>query len=148
NGYFSIAKRPLWFETDDTTVLTAVCSTRYVHSKFIEIPLRLTFSIGRPSAIRYDRSKMGSNFNYTLFEQKFNSVSQSSTLKIESSISTEQIHNIADLSFSITAGSNSMDVLINIKYIKYSNFNWEGLSGCLCLFKTTYESRTRLKEPP
>lgn len=150
DGYFSIAKRPLWFETEDTTVLTAVCCARYVRSKFVEIPLRLTYSTGRASPHRYDRSKMDSKFNYSTFVQTFESLSQSSTVNVDSSTDTEQIYSIGDLSFFIAAGSSNKDVSINIRYIEYSNFNFNryDLLGCLYLFKTTYESRTRLKEPP
>jgi hypothetical protein len=148
HGYFSIAKRPLWFETEDTTVLTAACDTRYVRSKFVEIPLRLTFSTGKPYAIIYDRSKIDTTFDYSKFEETFERQCSSSTLKVKSSISTEQTYRIGDLSFSVTAGSNNKTVSIKIKYINFTNFEWYGLPGCLCLFKTTYKSRTRLKEPP
>ena len=147
-GYFSIAKRPLLFETDNTTVLTAVCCARYARSNFVEIPLRLTFSTGKPSVNRYDRSRMDLTFDSTAFENRFESYSQSSTLEVESSRDKEQIYNIGDLSFCIAADSSDSDVSIDIKYIKYSNFKCHSLPGGLCLFKITYESRTILKQPP
>ena len=147
-GYFSIGKRPLYFEKDDTNILTAVCYSRYVRSKFIEIPLRLTYSIGKLPLIKYDKTKIDLNFNYLIFEENFERQSQNSRLKIISSIDKEQTYRVGDLSFSIPAGSNNKKVLINIQYINVLNFPWNSLPGCVCLFKLTYESRTRLKEPP
>ena len=151
DGYFSIAKRPLWFESQDTTILTAVCRARYVRSKFIEIPLRLTFTSGKIPVQGNHRSKMESTFNYSMFIETFERLSQSSTMSVDASTSTtEQIFTIGPLQFSIAAGSNDKDVSIDIKSIDCSNFNFcqYGLPECLCLFKTTYESRRRLKEPP
>lgn len=150
DGYFSIAKRPLCFENNETTILTAVCCSRYVRSKFIEIPLRLTFSTGKAPSQRCERSKLESTFNCSTFLETFNNLSQISTITIDSSATTEQTFAIGGLSFSVTAGSNDKDVTIDIRSIEHSNFNFDpyGLTGCLCLFKITYESRTRLKESP
>jgi hypothetical protein len=114
----------------------------------VEIPLRLTFSIGKPSLIGYDQSKIDSTFDYSIFEKTFERQSDHLALEVKSSITTEQIYRIDDLSFSITAGSNKKDVLINMQYIIFSTFQWHSLPGCLCLFKITYGSRTRLKKPP
>ncbi|CAF3923853.1 unnamed protein product [Rotaria sp. Silwood1] len=39
---FSIARRPIYFEDDATTVLSAVCRARYGKSKFVQLPLCIT----------------------------------------------------------------------------------------------------------
>jgi ankyrin repeat protein len=148
NGYFAIAKRPLWFETDDTTVLTAVCSARYVRSIFVEIPLRLTFSTGNPEVNENDRSKIDFSSDYSTLEKTFEKQMRSLTIDLKPSLSIEQTYHIGDLSFLFAAGSNNKDVSINIKYINLSNSRYDNLPGCLCLFKITYETRPRLKEPP
>lgn len=147
-GYFSIAKRLLSFATEDTTVLSAVCYSRYVRSKFVDIPIHLTFSTGKPYKTIYDISPIDSNFDHLAFKETFEIQSTSSTLIIKSSIDTEQTYQVGNLSFSIAAGSNNKDVFIDTKYINVSNFRWNNLPGCLCLFKVTYTSRNRLKEPP
>ena len=69
-------------------------------------------------------------------------------MTIEPSTDTEETYHIADLTFSIATGPNKQDIQINIQYIKHTNSHWIDLPGCVCLFKTTYESRSRLKEPP
>lgn len=148
NGYFSIAQRQLHFESDETTILTAVCQTRYVKSKFIEIPLHLTYSYGKST--RNQKNKLTTDFNseYSTFLETFDKHCHQHILNIPSSLDCEQTHYVENLCFIIPIGSNDQEISLQIQYLTHPDLHEYNLPGCICIFKITYESRAKLKELP
>jgi len=134
-GYFSIAKRRIFFEKPETTILSAVCRTRYANSKFIEMPLRLTLhedSSKKMVTPRYARSDP--KFDFRDFTRVFqrNAKLTSSTL-IPSN--QKQFIKIGNLQFTFSESAFKENVKFSINTVTSPDPNLFGIPGCLYLFE-------------
>ncbi|CAF3712259.1 unnamed protein product [Rotaria sp. Silwood1] len=146
---FSIARRPLIFDDDKTTVLSAVCRARYGISRFIQLPLCIT-AHERPRYMKaghvlHDELPVS---NEKEFHQKFQPNCPKFTMKI-SRTDEKQIFTIKNLLFTFPKNCVDHDVTINVEYIMPPDIDIVNLPGCICLFQTGYvNTRNHLKDMP
>ncbi|CAF1298596.1 unnamed protein product [Rotaria sp. Silwood1] len=147
---FSIARRPLNFDQDDTTVLSAVCRARYGKTKFVQLPLCITAH----EKARYTHS--GHIFrnelpNYSMRDvhRKFVSKCRSSSMKILGQFTDNQKFTFEGLSFTFPNNCANENLSIDIDYIISSDFDLFNLPECICLFKTKYHNgNAKLNDMP
>ncbi|CAF1011952.1 unnamed protein product [Rotaria sordida] len=122
---FSTARRPLNFDEDDTTVLSAVCRARYGKTKFIQLPLCIT-AHGKARYTHSGHILRNELPNYSMRDvhHKFASKCRSSSMKIRGPLTTNQTFTFED-------------------------FDLFNLSECICLFKTKYHNgNVKLNDMP
>ncbi|CAF1276546.1 unnamed protein product [Rotaria sp. Silwood1] len=145
---FSIARRPLNFEDDKTTILSAVCRARYGTSKFVQLPLCITAH----ERVRYKkaghvlRDELPAS-DISEFHQKFQPNCPKLTMKI-SRLDKSQTFTIKNLSFTYPNNCVDQDVIIDVEYIMSPDIGTVNLPGCICLFQTRYVNRYKLKNMP
>ncbi|CAF1268197.1 unnamed protein product [Rotaria magnacalcarata] len=147
---FSMARRPLNFDKDDTTVLSSACRARYVNTKFIQLPLCLTAH----EKLRYANSghifrQEPPNHNTRDIHAKFLSKCESSPMKIRGQLAEKQKFIFGDLSFTFPENCANEDLVINIDYIISPDYDLFKLKECVCFFITKYkDSKTKLNDMP
>ncbi|CAF3425846.1 unnamed protein product [Rotaria sp. Silwood2] len=138
---FSIARRPLNFEEDGTTILSAVCRAQYGKTKFVQLPLCITAH----EKARYAHSghvlgKELPNYNLRHIQNNFTAKRQKSLMKICSQLNEKQIFTFGNLSFTFLNNCTNENVLIDIDYIISPEFDLFHLPECICVFKTKYQN--------
>ncbi|CAF3682849.1 unnamed protein product [Rotaria sp. Silwood1] len=143
---FSIARRPLNFDDDKTTILSAVYCARCGSSKFIELPICLT---------AHERKRYGNaghalrpnlpanNANKLLEKFKCSKI----TMKITPSNQSQSFSD-TNLTFNFPSNCADKDVVINVEYIMSPDIGTTNLPGCICLFQAFYGARNRLTAMP
>lgn len=141
-GYFSIAKRRLFFEKNDTTIISAVCRARYANSKFVETPIRLTLHEDSSKKIvtpQYARSDP--KFDYRAFTRMFSENAQSVSYQLKPS-DQKQIIKIENLQFTFSESTIKQNVTLRIATIALSALQLFAIPGCLYLFEITPSTET------
>ncbi|CAF4894223.1 unnamed protein product [Rotaria sp. Silwood1] len=136
---FSIARRPLNFEKDDITVLSAVYCARHGNSRLFQLPLCITAH----ERARYTHSghvlrKELPNYSTNDIDNAFHSKGQSSSMEIRSKVFKNQIFKFGDLSFTFPSNCSDDNLTIDIDYIKSPGFDVLHFHECVCLFRTRY----------
>ncbi|CAF4932837.1 unnamed protein product, partial [Rotaria sp. Silwood1] len=147
---FSIARRPLNFEEDGITVLSAVYCARHVNTKFFQLPLCITAH----ERVRYGkaghvlREKLP---NYTIrnLDGKFRAKCQSSSMEIRGSLNENQIFTFGNLSFTFSNNCTNKNVLVDVDYIISPDLDVFNLPECICVFRTKYHDKSdKLNDMP
>ncbi|CAF3673449.1 unnamed protein product [Rotaria sp. Silwood1] len=141
---FSIARRPLNFDDDNTTVLSAVYRARYGTSRFVQLPICITAH----ERARY--MKAGHVLRDELPVSNANEFQPNCpklTMKICPS-DEKQTFTIKNLSFTFPNNCVDQDVIIDVEYILPPDIDNISLPGCACLFQTRYGNRYKLKDMP
>ncbi|CAF4564135.1 unnamed protein product, partial [Rotaria sp. Silwood2] len=147
---FSIARRPLNFDKDDTTVLSAVCRARHGKTKFVQLPLCITAH----EKARYTHSghilrDHLPNYSLRDIHHKFSSKCRSSSMKIRGQLADNQTFSFGGLSFTFPNNCANDNLSIDVDYIVSPDFDLFGLPTCICLFKTKYHNEnTKLIDMP
>ncbi|UJR11912.1 hypothetical protein I4U23_016090 [Adineta vaga] len=148
---FSIARRPLHFETEDMTVISAFCRARYGKTKFIEFPLCITVHES-PRYIHSGHILSDEVLDYSSreFYGKFSSQCQTSTINVAGQLNEKQTFTCGNLLFTFPVNCTNNNISIEIEYINSPNFNTFKLPECVCLFRTKYQSKKggQLNEMP
>lgn len=147
---FSIARRPLNFDEDDATVLSAVCRARYGKTKFVELPLCITaHEKARYIHSGHVISNEVSDYNSREFQGKFISKCKTSSINIKGQSDQIQTFNFGNLCFTFAVNCANKDISIEIQYIFSPNFDTFRLRECVCLFQTRYSNKSdKLNEMP
>ncbi|CAF1486140.1 unnamed protein product [Rotaria sordida] len=147
---FSIARRPLNFEEDNTTVLSAVCRARYGKTKFVQLPLCITaHERARYTHSGHVLSKKLPNHPMRSVDSKFRAKCQSSSIEIRGQLNENQKFTFEDLSFTFPNNCTNENLSINIDYIISPEFDLFSLPECICLFKTQYHGKNaKLNDMP
>ncbi|CAF1103316.1 unnamed protein product [Rotaria sordida] len=145
---FSIARRPLIFEDDKTTVLSAVYRARCGASRFFQLPLCITAheKARYMNAGHYLRDDLSLSDAKEL-DQTFKAECPKFTMKIFPS-TTSQTFTIKNLSFTFPSNCVDKDVIIDVDYKMPPDIDTGKLPGCVCLFQTRYVSRYKLNDMP
>ncbi|CAF3336676.1 unnamed protein product [Rotaria sp. Silwood2] len=138
---FSIARRPLDFEKDGITVLSAVYRARHGNSRFVQLPLCITIH----ERARYTHSghilrEELPNYSTNDIDNVFYSKGQSSSMEIYGKVSENQIFTFGDLSFTFPSNCADDKLTIDIDYITSPGFDVFNFHGCICLFTTRYRN--------
>ncbi|CAF4534237.1 unnamed protein product [Rotaria sp. Silwood2] len=147
---FSIARRPLNFEEDDTTILSAVCRARYGKTKFVQLPLCITAH----ERARYTHSghilgKKLPNHPMRNVDGNFRANCQSSSIEISGQLNQDKTFTFENLSFTFSKNCANENLLIDIDYIISPEFDLFHLPECICVFKTKYHDKSgKLKDMP
>ncbi|CAF3254853.1 unnamed protein product, partial [Rotaria sp. Silwood2] len=147
---FSIARRPLNFDKDDTTVLSAVYRARHGKTKFVQLPLCITAH----EKARYTHSghilrDHLPNYSLRDIHHKFSSKCRSSSMKIRGQLADNQTFSFGGLSFTFPNNCANDNLSIDVDYIVSPDFDLFGLPTCICLFKTKYHNEnTKLIDMP
>jgi ankyrin repeat protein len=147
---FSIARRPLVFNEDNISVLSAVCRARYGKTKFVELPLCITaHESPRYMHSGHVTSDEVVDYNLREFQSKFISKCKTSSINIKDQPDKTQTFTFGNLSFTFPANCVDEDVSIEVQYIFSPNYDTFHLSECVCLFQTRYCNKgDKLKEMP
>ncbi|CAF0993143.1 unnamed protein product [Rotaria sordida] len=147
---FSIARRPLNFDKNDTTILSAICRARYDRTKFVQLPLCITAH----EKARYTHSghilrDELPNYSMRDIYRKFASKCRTSSMKIRGQLNDNQTFTFENLSFTFPPNCANENLSIVIDYIISPDFNLFNLLQCICLFKTKYQDgSTKLNDMP
>ncbi|CAF2522609.1 unnamed protein product [Rotaria sp. Silwood2] len=149
HNYFSVARRPLNFEKKDTTVISAVCRARYLNSKFIDTPLRLTL---HQSPINENNShrciRQDPQFDFYSYNKYFRTKASVTNFQLKPSIDKQTI-NVDDLIFTFSGGSIKDNIKFEVRTLLSVDIQMFNLPGCICLFETSlYEDNYKLLELP
>ncbi|CAF2059974.1 unnamed protein product [Rotaria magnacalcarata] len=143
NSYFSIAGRALFFETKDTSIISAVGRSRYTNSKFIDTPICLTRHKTQSNQstshalihqeptlnLRNIRKKLISDGKIKLFTSKV-PLMKKRDIQIE------------NLVFSFSENSSDSDIELKITTIFTPDPEIVDIPGCICLFQTEINSNS------
>jgi hypothetical protein len=149
NYYFSVARRRLHFKDKDTTIISAVCCARYVSSKFIEMPLRLTrHKISSRENNHSQSIRQDVRLDLRTFDKQFQSKSKKSSFQLKASLTEQQI-NIDGLTFTFSPACIANDINFKVETLFSPDPQTFDIPGCICLFKThLYEDAPYLPELP
>ena len=137
--WFSVARSPLNFHNEKTTLISAVCRARHVSMKFIDLPICLiTYSSPRYMNSGYTARDELSGVDLRTFHSKFRSQHKSELFRIKAISKEAQTFNIKNLLFTFAPGCADKDISLKINYIFAPNSENFQLSQCICLFETTY----------
>ncbi|UJR34415.1 hypothetical protein I4U23_021822 [Adineta vaga] len=148
---FSIARRPLRFDKEETTILSAFCRARYGKTKFVEFPLCITVHESpRYMNSGHTLSEEIFYFNSREFDGKFLSSCQRSTIDVIGQFNESQKYECSNLTFTFPVNCTNNDISIDIEFVNLPNLNTFQLPECLCLFRTKYERKKndKLNEMP
>ena len=148
--WFSVARSPLNFENDSTSLVSAVCRARYVDTKFIDLPICLiVYTSPRYMNSGYTARKAFPVHNQRLFYGTFVQQSKPTTFNIEANSDNAQTFNIENLRFSFAPNCADSDISIKVNYIFKPNDQKLELFECICLFDTEYsDNDDKLKDMP
>jgi ankyrin repeat protein len=148
-NHFSIARRPLYFDKKDTTIISAVCRARYANSKFIETPLRLTLHQEPPKVNNTHRSiHQEPKFDFRNFNKQFQTQSKVTCFPMKPSTGKQNI-NVGDLTFTFSESSIKDDIKFEVRTLFSADPETFGIPGCICLFEAAlYEDTPKLIELP
>ena len=148
-NHFSIAGRPLEFIKKETTLISAVCCARYVSSRFIDTPLRLTLHKTRPSKSHSARwIRQDPQFRFRSFSKSFQSQCVPATFRLKPSADKQTV-NVGNLKFTFSESSMKDEIKFEVKTLFSVDPETFHLSRCICLFETSlFEDTNKLLELP
>ncbi|CAF4907948.1 unnamed protein product, partial [Rotaria sp. Silwood1] len=140
---FSIARRPLNFEEDGTTVLSAVCRARYGKTKFVQLPLCITaHQRGLSTHSDLIRSEELPSHSMREIDNKFRANSRSSSIQIRGPLNENHTFLLENLSFTFAKNCTNENVLIDVDYIISPDLDVFNLPECICVFRTRYHDKS------
>ncbi|CAF0883519.1 unnamed protein product [Rotaria sordida] len=140
--WFSIARSPLDFDNETTTLISAVCRARYADSKFVDLPICLiTYNSPRYMNSGYTQRNELASFNLRTFQGKFLSKCKDASFQIKAKSKEEQTYNIKNLLFTFGSGCADNNISIEVKYFFAPDPEQFQLPNCVCLFQTNYTSK-------
>jgi hypothetical protein len=148
-NYFSIARRPLNFDKKETTIISAVCRARYVNSKFIETPLRLTLhQKSSEEKATYQSNRQDPKFEFRPFTKQFQTQGKVNHFQMKPSKDKQTI-NVGDLIFTFSESSINDNLKLEVRTLFSADPDTFSIPGCICLFETNlYEDTPKLLELP
>ncbi|CAF4032512.1 unnamed protein product [Rotaria sp. Silwood1] len=135
--YFSIAGRPLIFETKKTRVMSAVYCARYTTSKLVDTPLRLILHKTLLDKTRHQFTRHDHQFEPRQFPSIFRKQNKSSPFLLKGSFTDTQTFKSDNLTFTFSANYVKDDVTFKVATLCSSDVRKYGLPNAICFFKTT-----------
>jgi hypothetical protein len=149
HNHFSIARRSLNFNKKDITIISVVRRTRYVNSKFIDMPLRLTLhqeSLSRNNS--HQSIRPDPKFDFRSFNKQFQTQGKITCFSLQSSKDKQTI-NVGDLIFTFSAGVIRDNIKFEVRTLFSADPQIFGLPESTYLFETNlYEDTPKLLELP
>ncbi|CAF4120098.1 unnamed protein product [Adineta steineri] len=137
--WFSIARSPLDFADDKTTLISAVCRARHVNSIFLDLPICLiAYTSPRYINSGYRARDPRNGLNLRTFHSEFRSKQKDQSFCIKGNSNEPQIFRIDNVSFKFPPCCTNNDTLIDINYIFSPDAKKFQLPECICLFETAY----------
>ncbi|CAF2502916.1 unnamed protein product [Rotaria sp. Silwood2] len=148
--WFSIARSPLDFDNETTTLISAVCRARYVSSRFIDLPICLiTYNSPRYMNSGYAKRDELPSPNLRAFHGKFKSKCKDASFQIKAKSNETQTYNIKNLLFTFSSGCAEKNISIDLKYTFEPDAEHFQLPQCVCLFQTNYTDKNdKLNDMP
>ncbi|CAF3510712.1 unnamed protein product [Rotaria sp. Silwood1] len=148
--WFSIARSPLNFESETTTLISAVCRARYANSRFVDLPICLiTYNSPRYMNSGYAQRNELASSNLRAFHSKFDSKCSDASFQIKAKSKDTQTYNIKNVSFTFAPGCADNNISIDVKYIFAPDRDNFQLPECVCLFQTNYTNKNdKLNDMP
>jgi hypothetical protein len=147
--YFSIARRPLFFTDQTTTIISAVCCARYGSTKFIDLPIRLALHKLSSHTKRKDVLRVDPSFDFREFNKKFYSQCQTESIELKFPLKTRVMINSGSLKFDFAPGCIDENLTIKVRTLSSPDHRTYGLPEYICLFKTDTDQSTKaLQEMP
>ncbi|CAF2157042.1 unnamed protein product [Rotaria magnacalcarata] len=141
--WFSIARSPLNFENENTTLISAVCRARCVSSKFVDLPICLiTYNSPRYMNSGYTQRDELPKLSLRTFHGMFESKGEDALFQIKASSSEVQNCTIKNLSFTFAPSCAKTNTSIEVKYIFEPDVKHFHLPECVCLFQMSYINKT------
>jgi ankyrin repeat protein len=147
---FSIARRPLHFDEESTTIISAVCRARHGKSKFIELPLCITaHESPRYMHSGHVTSEEVIDYNAREFHGKFTAKCKDASLQIKAQCNETQTFTVGNLLFTFAVNCADENLSIDVQYILSADYDTFRLPECVCLFETKYHRKNdQLNEMP
>ena len=138
--FFSIARRLLVFDTPTTTVISAIYRTRYGSSRFIDAPIRLIRHKQLPTQYQVqlqEESVLKCNYHRILSRNENNT-----EIQLKYPLTKEKSVRIGILTFTFLKDSITADMNFEVNVIFNPEPEQFRLSQCICIFKTSRDSKS------
>ncbi|CAF1471735.1 unnamed protein product [Adineta steineri] len=143
--HFSIARRALHFQDDNTTIISAVGCARYTSSKFIDTPIRL---IGHKT-LSTQTTRQEPKSDLRSFIKLLDAHSKVEQFSLKAPLKQKQIISIDDLMFTFAENCITDDTDVKVTIIFSPDREKFDIPGCICLFKVDlYSDTPKLVELP
>ena len=144
--YFSVARRVLDFEKEDTTIISAVCHARYASSKFIDTPICL---IRHRTLSEVYTSQQSSCQESPIEFQEYLDQSEITRFSLKAPLTKKKTINVGKLMFTFSERSINDDMRFKVITLFPRDPQTFGLPRCICLFKIDFgQNIFKLDESP
>ena len=138
--WFSVARSPLTFDSNDISLVSAVCRDRYVNTKFVDLPICLiAYTSPRYMNSNYTTRKEFPAHSVRSFVGMFRTRSKKTSFNIEAQSNNTQEFKIENLLFKFAPNCANNDISMKVSYIIEPDAQQFDLSECICLFETKYD---------
>ncbi|CAF4347374.1 unnamed protein product [Rotaria sp. Silwood2] len=139
--YFSIARRMLFFEKKDTTIISAVGCSRYASSKFIDTPICLTRHKTLPDGYQSHQSiRQEPISSLQSITKRFTSEGKIHSFTLKAPLIKKKDIQIGNLMFSFSESSVKNDIEFKVTILSTPDLKTFDIPGCISLFQTEFSS--------
>ena len=133
NYHFTIAGRPLNFDLDDKCIMSVVYHARYVNSKFIDTPFRLTLHPSSMPSHRQMQSRANPSIDSRSAILKFGFGEKIGSFLLKHPCSTSQTFKCANLTFTFSANCIKSSTIFEVTKLDpagFSQYDWPNSAFC------------------
>ncbi|CAF1590258.1 unnamed protein product, partial [Adineta ricciae] len=148
--WFSIARSPLDFPSNETPLISAVCRARHANSIFVDLPICLIgYTSPRYMNSGYTSRNKLDGYNLRAFQGMFRSKQKNKSFHVKGQSGEAQSFTIDNLLFTFAPCCANRDTFIDVEYLFSPNAEQFRLPECVCLFKTSYsDENDKLNDMP